>query len=53
VTIKKIRSGLVVVILLALTAQVVWWTLSPLIPLLIIAICLITIIGSIYYRRRI
>lgn len=50
--IKKFRAGLVTALLLAVTIRVLWWSITPLIPYLVVGLVLITITGFMYYRTR-
>jgi len=47
---KKFRTWLVTLILLAVTIRVLWWAFEPLIPFLIVALALVCIFGTIIYR---
>ncbi|MGH9958092.1 MAG: hypothetical protein ACREBC_13335 [Pyrinomonadaceae bacterium] len=47
---RKVRSTLVTLLLLALVIRVLWWTVEPLIPYLIAGIFIIGIIGFIFGR---
>jgi membrane protein YdbS with pleckstrin-like domain len=41
---------LAVVLLGALTVRVVWWTVAPLVPYLVSAFVIVTVVGFVYYR---
>ncbi|MEC3978146.1 cytochrome b6-f complex subunit PetG [Amycolatopsis sp. H20-H5] len=38
-------------LLLAVTARVLWWTVEPLVPYLVVGLVLVTIAGLLYYRK--
>ena len=47
---KKARSWLATLLLGALTIRVLWWTVEPLVPYLVSALVLVTVMGFIYHR---
>ncbi|MEC3978169.1 hypothetical protein [Amycolatopsis sp. H20-H5] len=38
-------------ILLAVTVQILWWTIEPLVPYLVVGLVLVSIFGFVYYRK--
>lgn len=48
---KKITGALVLVVLLALAARVVWWSMEPALPYLLIGFLLIIIYSAIFRRK--
>lgn len=49
--IKKIRAWMVTALLVAITIQVLWWTVEPFIPYLIVGLVLVGIGGFVYHRK--
>lgn len=49
---KRAKDALILVILLAIAARVIWWNLEPLVPVLIIGLGLLLIIGTIVRKQR-
>lgn len=47
-SLKRLRAGLVTVILLAVTIRIILWTVEPMIPYVISGIVLITIVGFVF-----
>ncbi|MBP2322628.1 hypothetical protein JOF56_003013 [Kibdelosporangium banguiense] len=47
---KRLRAGLVTAVLVAVTIQILWWTVEPLLPYLLLGLVLVVIFGTIYYR---
>jgi hypothetical protein len=48
--IRKFRAGLVTAILFAVTVQIMWWTVEPLLPLLLGVLAVVLVLGFVYYR---
>lgn len=49
--IRRLRAGLVTALLLAITIRVLWWSIEPMVPYLIVGLVLVTIGGFVYYRK--
>lgn len=51
---NKIVSAVAVLLLVAISARVVWWLIQPLVPFLIVALVLIVVFGVAFgwFRRR-
>lgn len=47
---RRLRAWLVTALLLAVTIRVLWWSVEPLVPYLIAALALVTILGFMWYR---
>lgn len=48
---RQIRSVLLLFLLLALVVNVVWWTIKPMLPYVLVGLCLVWIFGFIVLRR--
>jgi tryptophan-rich sensory protein len=53
---KRLRNGLVIVLLVAVTVRIVWWAVEPIvdaaIPALIPAVIGVSVAGALYHRKR-
>lgn len=47
---RNLRAWAVTLLVVALTVKTLWWVIEPVIPLLIVAVVLATIIGGIYTK---
>jgi hypothetical protein len=47
---KKLRSILVMAIMVAVTIRILWWGVEPLLPYLIVALFLVFIMGVVIFR---
>lgn len=49
---RRARDVLVLIILVALAARIIWWSVEPLLPAVLIGLALLLIIGTIVRRQR-
>ncbi|MEV8548192.1 hypothetical protein [Streptomyces sp. NPDC051572] len=47
---KKLRAWLLLTLLVAFTVRVVWWTIEPLLPLIVGALVIVVVLGYLYHR---
>jgi hypothetical protein len=48
---RKLRAGLFTALLVAVTFHIVLWAVAPLVPYVLIGLVLVSIIGTLYYRK--
>ncbi|WP_163512230.1 hypothetical protein [Fodinicola acaciae] len=49
---RRIRSGLLLVLLTAVVVNVVWWTIEPMLPYVLVGLLTVWIFGFIIRRWR-
>lgn len=46
----KVRAWLVTAILFAVAVRVLWWSVEPMLPYLLVGVVIVTIIGFVWFR---
>lgn len=49
---RQVRTGLLLVLLTAVTAYVVWNVVEPMLPYVLVGLLLVWLYGFLWYRRR-
>ena len=49
---RRIRSALVAVVVLAIAVRIIWWALEPMIGWIIGALVAVVVVGSLFFRSR-
>lgn len=49
---RRVRSALISLVVLALAFRIIWWAIEPVLPFLLIALLLVVIIGWVWFRHR-